>query len=500
MSTSTLPTSSDQRLLSGVEGLDDILAGGLPGGCFYLIQGDPGSGKTTLALQFLLEGKRRGENVFYITLSETKQELERVADSHGWSLDGIPMLELSAIESLVRPEAQTTVFHPSEIDLNHVTQLLLDQVRKTKPVRVVFDSLSEFRLMAETALRYRRQLLGLKQEFGRCNSTVLLLDDKMDKAGIRTDPHIMSLSHGVIEMEQLSPDYGISRRRLRIFKLRGIRFREGWHDYSILTGGLRVFPRLIAAEHHTGFEREPASSGIQELDSLLGGGLDRGTTTLILGAAGTGKSTLALQYATHFASRGEPAMVFTFDETVGIMRARARSLGLSLDQHIEKGLLTAAQVDPAELSPGEFAVRVQQGVKAGAKLVVIDSLNGYLNAMPGEQYLSNQLHELASYLNQQGVVTIIIMAQHGFVAALHAPVDLSYLADTVVALRFFEASGEVKQALSVIKKRSGHHEKSIREFRLEAGKGIRIGEPLKDFHGILGGLPVFRGSAERMLK
>jgi circadian clock protein KaiC len=365
--------------------------------------------------------------------------------------------------------------------------LLVEQARQTRPARIVFDSLSEFRLMAETPLRYRRQLLSLKQEFARLQSTVLLLDDKMDKPGVSTDPHVMSISHGVLEMEQRSPDYGIPRRRLRVAKLRGIQYREGWHDYSIFKGGLRVFPRLIAAEHHVDFQREPASSGNKDLDSLLGGGLDRGTTTLVLGAAGTGKSSLALHYAASLAQRGERSSIFTFDETLGIMLARARGLGLPLDEHIQSGLILAQQVDPAELSPGEFAVRVQQGVEDGVKLVVIDSLNGYLNAMPGEQYLSNQLHELSSYLNQLGVITIIIMAQHGFVATLKTPVDLSYLADTVVALRFFETEAIVKQAISVIKKRSGHHEKNVREFTLEKGTGIRIGPPLKDFRGILGG-------------
>ena len=492
--------AANDRSPTGIEGFDNLLAGGLPSGCFYLIQGDPGSGKTTLALQFLLEGKRRGESCFYITLSETKEELLKVARSHGWNLDGIPMLELSAIEHLIEPDAQTTVFHPSEVDLKKVAQLITEEARKHKPARVVFDSLSEMRLMAENPLRYRRQLLSLKQEFARLGSTVLLLDDKMDRAGVQADPHIMSLSHGVVELEQLSPDYGISRRRLRIFKLRGIKFREGWHDYAIATGGLQIFPRLIAAEHHVDFKREPAPSGIKDLDSLLGGGLDRGTTTLILGAAGTGKSSMALQYAAHFAALGQPSLVFTFDETIGIMLARARALGLSLDDHLKAGLVQAQQVDPAELSPGEFAVRVQRGVQAGARLVVIDSLNGYLNAMPGEHYLSNQLHELSSYLNQQGVVTIIIMAQHGFLTSLQAPVDISYLADTVVALRYFEAAGQLRQAISILKKRSGQHEKTIREFKLEPGKGIRVGQPLTEFQGILSGSPAFHGQKKRMME
>jgi circadian clock protein KaiC len=464
----------------------------------YLIQGDPGSGKTTLALQFLIQGLREGQPGYYVTLSETKAELLKVAQSHGWSLNDLPMMELSSIEEILRPEAQTTIFHPSEADLNKVTQMLLTDIYRHKPVRVVFDSLSEFRLMAETPLRYRRQLLSLKQEFSRHHSTTLLLDDRMSKE-VSVDPHIMSLSHGVIEMEQQSPDYGISRRRLRVIKMRGSKFHSGWHDYSILTGGLRVHPRLIAAEHHADFKREPASSGIHGLDSLLGGGLDRGTTTLIMGAAGTGKSSLALQYASAFAKRGERVLIYTFDEVLGIMLTRARALGLEIDSHIENGSIVAQQVDPAELSPGEFAVRVQRGVEGGAKLVVIDSLNGYLNAMPGERYLANQLHELSSYLNHKGVLSIIIMAQHGLVATTEAPVDLSYLADTVVLLKYFEAGGEIKKALAVIKKRSGSHEQLIREFRLDIDRGIRIGEPLKEFHGILGGAPNFRGNLKDVL-
>jgi circadian clock protein KaiC len=491
----------EAHCVSGVEGLDDILTGGLPPGCFYLIQGDPGSGKTTLALQFLLEGIRRKEKVFYITLSETKEELWRVAQSHGWSLDGIPLLDLSGVESLTRPEAQTTVFHASEVELGKVSMLLLDEVRKIAPVRVVFDSLSEFRLLAETPLRYRRQLLNLKQEFANYNSTVLLLDDKMVNSRIGGDPHVLSLTHGVIEMEQLSPDYGMSRRRLRVMKMRGVKFREGYHDYIVAKGGLRTFPRLTAADHHTDFQRAPVSSGIGELDALFGGGLDRGTTTLILGQAGTGKSTLALQYVVQMASKGERSMVFTFDETLGVMLGRARALGLDLERFMPSGVLSIQQVDPAEISPGEFASRIVRGVDAGCKLVVIDSLNGYLNAMPGEKYLNNQLHELSSYLNQQGVVTLLILAQRGLLAsALEAPVDVSYLADTVVSIRFFEAAGAVKQALAMIKKRSGHHEKTIRELTLEAGKGLRIGPPLKEFQGVLTGVPMFHGNTKRILQ
>jgi circadian clock protein KaiC len=490
----------DGRAPTGVEGLDEILGGGLPLTCFYLVQGDPGSGKTTLALQFLLEGVRRGERVLYITLSETKDELLRVARSHGWNLDSIPLLEMSAIDALLRPEAQTTVFHPSVIELGKITELLMDETRKHRPQRVVFDSLSEFRLMGETALRYRRQLLILKQEFAKYDSTVLLLDDKMSGKQISADPHVLSLTHGIIEMEQMTPDYGTSRRRMRIGKLRGVKYREGYHDYTIVTGGICIFPRLIAADHHKEFKIQPVGSGLAELDGLLGGGLDRGTTTLVLGPAGTGKSTLALQYAVEMAKHGEHGMVFTFDESREIMLARAKGLGMDLRTHVEAGTILAQQVDPAELSPGEFAVRVRKGVENGAKLVVIDSLNGYLNAMPGEKYLNNQLHELTTCLNQQGVITILILAQYGLVGAAESPVDLSYLADAVLSLRYFESAGEVKQALAVVKKRSGSHEKTIREFKLESGKGIRIGEPLKEFRGVLSGVPVFTGSEQKMMK
>jgi circadian clock protein KaiC len=493
------PSTSGELCPTGIEGFDSLIGGGLPRDCFYLLQGDPGSGKTTFALQFLLEGLRRGEPAFYITLSETRAELEKVALSHAWSLERIPLLELSAIDSLLRPESQTTVFHPSEVELNKITALLLSEVRKHKPVRLVFDSLSEFRLLAETPLRYRRQLLSLKQELTLLGCTVLLLDDKMDSSRMGPDPHILSIAHGVFEMEQLSPDYGKSRRRLRIMKVRGVHFREGFHDYIIETGGLQVFPRLTAAEHRTTSPRAPVPSGLGELDQLLGGGLDAGTTTLIQGQAGTGKSTLAVQYATQLAARGRRSHLFCFDETAGIVLDRAEKLGLALREYVSKGLITLQQIDPAEISPGEFADRVIKGVDAGSQLVVIDTLNGYLNAMPGEHYLTTQLHELSTYLNQRGVLTIFVLTHHGILAG-DGPVDISYLADTVLNLRFFEVSGAIRTALSVLKKRSGEHERTIREFLLEGGRGIRVGAPLSDFQHILSGSPLFVGDSARMLK
>ena len=490
----------DKHCATGIDGLNEILGEGLPCNCLYLVQGDPGSGKTTLALQFLLEGVRRGEPTLYITLSETKEELLKVARSHGWSLDAIALFELSAIDSLIRPEARTTVFHPSEIELTKVSELLLEEIRRIQPTRIVFDSLSEFRLMAETALRYRRQLMNLKQELMKHNTTALLLDDRMDNSQISGDPHVLSLTHGVIEMEQLSPDYGRSRRRLRVLKMRGMRFREGYHDYCIETGGLRVFPRIIASDHRVDFSPHAVSSGNHEFDDLLGGGLDRGTTTLIMGPAGTGKSTLAIQYAAQMAHQGESSILFAFDEIRGIVLARATAVGLDIARHVETGRIDVQQVDPAELSPGEFGMRIRRAVEDGCKLVIIDSLNGYLNAMPGDKYLINQLHEMSSFLNQKGVVTILILAQFGLVGQAEAPLNLSYLADTVVSVRFFEAAGAVRQALSVIKKRSGRHEKTIREYQLVSDGGLRIGAPLKQFQGVLTGTPTFFGAIEEIME
>jgi circadian clock protein KaiC len=482
------------RCATGVEGLDDIIAGGLPANRLYLIQGEPGVGKTTLALQFLLEGVRKGEAGLYITLSETKDELEVVAESHGWDLSGINLYELSCIEDQLNQDEANTFFHPADVELNRTTQALLAEVERTKPVRVVFDSLSEMRMLADTALRYRRQILRFKQFFAGRKCTVLFLDDR--SAG-QTDLQVESIAHGVIMLEKASPTYGISRRLLNVVKIRGSEFLEGNHDFVLRKGGMKVFPRLVAAEHHTQFAPEDFPSGITQLDALLGGGLGRGTSTMFMGPPGTGKSTLALKFALAAAQRGEKVLVFLFDETVGTLRNRAAKLGMDLAPHIASGNICFEQVDPAEISPGELAHRIREAVlKRGIKMVVIDSINGYLNAMPEERYLNLQLHELLAFLNQQGVITIMVLAQQGLIGAMQSSVDLTYLADTVVILRYFEVEGAVRQALSIIKKRSGDHERTIREIKIDKA-GIHVGEPLEQLHGVLTGVPSLLDDAKR---
>jgi circadian clock protein KaiC len=481
---------------TGIEGLDDILGGGLPRNRLYLLQGDPGVGKTTLALQFLLEGARQQEKGLYITLSETKEELLEVANSHGWSIENLAVMELSAIENELLQEAENTLFHPSEVELTRTTKKVLDEVERTKPVRLVFDSLSEMRLLSETALRYRRQMLALKQFFAGRQVTVLLLDDRTSGDG---DLQVQSIAHGVLGLEKLPLDYGVERRRLKVVKLRGLKFRGGYHDFIIEQGGLRVFPRLIAAEHRLAFDRDSVPSGIAGLDSLLGGGLDRGTSNLFLGPAGTGKSTLAMQYATAMAGKGEHVVLYSFDESVGTLLARAKEIGMGVQRYIDTGLIHVQQVDPAELPPGQFASRIRHAVQQEhAKLLIIDSLNGYMNSMPDERFLSLQMHELLSFLGQQGILTILTMAQHGLMGSMTAPVDLSYLADTVVMLRFFEAAGSVRKAISVIKKRTGYHESTIREYKITK-QGVEVGEPLKEFQGVLTGVPTFVGTADQIL-
>jgi circadian clock protein KaiC len=483
---------------TGIEGLDDILRGGLPENRLYLIQGDPGSGKTTLALQFLLHGVAQGEKCLYITLSETTDELNGVADSHNWSLNSLAIFELSAMEQQVAQSAQNTLFHPSDVELNKTTKALLAEVDKAKPTRLVLDSLSELRLLAENPLRYRRQMLALKQYFAGRNCTVLLLDDQMTSTA--ADQQVQSIAHGVLTLTKQRVDYGVQRRRVTIDKLRGVKFREGPHDYVIETGGIQVFPRLVAAEHHKTFSDEPISSGIKELDALLGGGLDRGTSNLVLGPAGTGKSAVAHQFAVTAAERGEKCLLFVFDENIKTILRRTTSLGLPLEKYVTEGKVKLRQIDPADVSPGEFAYQIKRAVvEEDVRLVILDSLIGYLQAMADERFLSLQLHELLTFLSQQGVVTIITVTQHGLIGAMQTPIDVTYLADSVILMRFFEAGGEVRKAISVIKKRSGAHEKAIREFMIDQ-KGVRVGEPLHKFHGVLTGVPTLGEDAPAMMK
>ncbi len=480
--------SASSRMRTGIEGLDDILQGGFPAHHLYLVEGEPGAGKTTLALQFLMEGVRIGEAGLYVSLSETKEELEASARSHGWSLDGINIHELVPAEDTLKPEAQYTIFHPSEIELSETTTAVLREVERINPKRVVFDSLSEIRLLAHDALRYRRQVLALKQYFIGRQCTVILLDDKTSNAN---DLQLQSIVHGVLSLEHLALEYGAERRRLRVIKLRGSRYRGGYHDFNIETGGMVVFPRLIAAEHRQDFAKGYATSDVPELDSLLGGGLARGSSTLIIGPAGSGKSTLGAQFAAASASRGEKSAAFIFDEIIETYTGRAAGIGTNIQSHIDDNLITLKQVDPAELAPGEFADRVLRAVdRDGVRLVIIDSLNGYLHAMPEERFLTIQMHELLTSLNQRGVVTLLILAQHGFLGEMGTPVDVSYLADTVLLLRYFEAEGAVHRAVSVIKKRSGAHENTIRELKITS-EGIRVGAPLTKFHGVLTGVPTY---------
>jgi circadian clock protein KaiC len=485
-----------RRISTGSAGLDDILNGGVDPYRMYLYEGNPGTGKTTLAMQFLLEGVRQGESVLYIALSESRRELNLVARRHGWSLDGIQVFELVSAESVLDPERELTVLHPAEMELSETTRLILDKVEALNPSRVVLDSLSELRLLAQGALRYRRQVLALKHFFASRRCTVVLLDDV---AAREDDLQLHSISHGVIALEQLAVEYGAQRRRLRVLKMRGIDFRGGYHDFTIKKGGLAIYPRLVAAEHHKPFPAGSILSGNTELDTLLGGGLDRGTNALLIGGAGVGKSSLALTYAVAAIRRGERAAIFAFDEGRGTLESRAEALGMRLEPARTQGLLRIQQVDPAEMSPGEFAAIVRHSVEVdGARVVVIDSLNGYLNAMPDGRFLILQMHELLSYLGQQGVTTILVLAQHGLVGPMDTPLDISYLSDAVIMLRYFEHAGKVRRALSVVKKRSGAHEHSIREFRLSS-RGLVVGPPLTGFNGIFSGTPVYVGDDVRLL-
>ena len=483
----TSEASNIERAATGVPGLDDILGGGFFPNRLYLIEGTPGSGKTTLAFQFLLEGARRGEPVLYVTLSETAEEVREMAHSHGWSLDGVTVREIMAGGNLLDPGDQYTVFHPSEVELSETTNRILEDVQRLQPRRIVFDSLSELRLLAANPLRYRRQILSLKQFFAGQRCTVLMLDDLTSN---EHDLQVQSIAHGALLLEMTQPSYGATRRRLSVTKYRGTSFRSGYHDYLIARGGLSVFPRLVAAEHRAPSTRERLGTGLPALDALLGGGLERGTSTLIQGAAGTGKSTIAALIAHAAAERGETSALFLFDESANTLRKRVAGLGFALEPHIESGRILLTQVDPAEMTPGELASAVRRDVEQhGATYVVIDSLNGYLNSMPDERFLIVHLHELLTYLGQRGVATALVAAQLGLVgASMTSPFDASYLADAVVLLRYFEHDGEVRQAISVMKARGGEHERTLRDFSMRGGR-IRIGEPLREFQGVLTGVP-----------
>lgn len=477
-----------QFVSSGITGLDHVLGGGFLHGGFNLLQGDPGSGKTTSALQFLLSTTARGERGLYISLTETRRDLERTCRSHGWSLDGLEICDLSQSEVNLQQEAQYSVFHPSEVELGEITAEILQRVEVVQPQNVVFDGLSEMRLLARDPLRYRHQILALKHFFEERDTTVLLLDDRSNPIH---EIHPESVVGGNIIMEKHLPAYGGATRRLFVSKVRGAAFLDGYHDYEIAEGGVVVHPRLVAAEHHTDFAPEAFGSRLEGLDELVGGGLLAGTTTLMLGPAGVGKSTVTMSYVAAALEQGVKAAVFTFDEVLNTLFDRSEKLcDAGIRQYARNGQLLAKQIDPAELSPGGFADSVRQTVDGGARIVVIDSLNGYTNAMPEARYLTTHLHELFSYLNQRGVVTIMVVAQHGLLQVEGGDIDVSYLADTVLLFRYFETHGEIRQAISVFKKRTGHHERTLRELQIRSDR-VTLGAPLCDFRGVLTGVPTY---------
>jgi circadian clock protein KaiC len=484
----------DEKASTGIRGLDDILKGGLARGRMYLLEGEPGTGKTTVALQFLLTAAQAGETSLYLTLSETEAELRAAAASHGWSIGKeITVHELITPDSLFDPDQQQSLLYASDLELGEATGEIFDIIDRLKPLHVVIDSLSEIRLLAQSQLRYRRQILAIKHRLARRDTTVVMLDDLTSEAGDRT---MHSIAHAVIRLEELAPTYGAERRRVRVLKYRAQSYRGGYHDFTISTGGVKVFPRLVAAEHHTGVERRQISSGVEELDVLLGGGVESGSSVLILGPAGTGKSLIAVTFAMATVKRGEKAILYVFDEEQGLLLTRMKGLGIDLTS----GGIAVEQIDAAELSPGEFAHRVREAVETKQlTTVVIDSLNGYQAAMPDEKSLILHIHELLQFLNRRGVTTFMTVAQHGLVGETEAPIDATYLADTVILLRYFEAQGQVRRAVSIIKKRTGAHEPTIREYSIGTG-GITLGAPLEAFQGILGGFPTYIGDTVRLMK
>jgi len=493
--TETTTPDVAQRLSTGTSGLDNVLRGGITPERLYLVEGTPGAGKTTLALKFLMEGRAAGSQGLYITLSETVNELTAVARSHDWTLDNIALFEMVA-EDEFSPDHEQSLLHPSEVELGETVRGIIDLVEKTNPDRVVLDSLSELRLLAQNPLRYRRQILALKHFFARRKCTVLMLDDRTAEPG---DLQLHSIAHGVISLEHLANDFGSERRRLRVIKMRGLKYHGGYHDFTIERGGICVYPRLIAAQHHRTHSTDPVTTGLKELDALLGDGLFPGTNALMAGPAGVGKTTTAVRCMIAALKRGQNAAYFLFDERLSTLMIRSKALGMDLQPFIDNGTLQIRQVDPAELSPGEFAHAVRSAVEDNdASVVVIDSLNAYLHAMPSDNFLVLQMHELLSYLAQQGVVSIMVLGQHGVTGDLRSDIDISYLADTVLMMRFFEAEGEIRKSISVIKTRTSDHERSIREFKIDQD-GISIGEPLRGFSSILSGSPVYNASKDHLM-
>jgi len=492
MATTAGTTATSKHARTGIAGLDDVLQGGLSRGHLFLLEGEPGAGKTTVALQYLLEGARNGESCLYISLSETEEELRRTIASHGWTLPDLVVVHELAPDGSFDGGKQQSLLYASDLELGETTRRIFETVERIKPQRVVLDSLSEIRLLAQSSLRYRRQILSIKQYFSKSNATVLFLDDLTAEV---TDKTVHSIAHGVVRLEEIAPEYGAGRRRLRVVKYRAQSFRGGYHDFAIRRGGVEVYPRLVALEHRSRYERTRLSTGNEAFDKLLGGGVEKGSSTLILGPAGAGKSLIAYSFAIAAIARGEKVAAFVFDEEMDLLFDRTRALGFDLEPLVEKKLLFLEQVDAAQVTPGEFSHRARKLLdEEGITAVIIDSINGYHSAMPEENSLILHLHELLQYLNRRGASTFMTVAQHGIVGSMDAPVDITYVADTVILLRFFEASGAVRRAVSVVKKRGGPHESTIREFKISTS-GITVGDPLSDFTGVLLGVPTFTGSA-----